>query len=96
MLERDEVLSWRLERWDRDRSNLRVQYWHVEIGECQSALPNIKTGYYCQTNGVATDIGLDTPPTTNQPMTTCLASVDGLAVATVSVLRETDRPSAQE
>jgi len=43
MLERDEVLSWRLERWGRDRPNLYVQNWYVEIGECQSAFPNIKS-----------------------------------------------------
>jgi hypothetical protein len=57
--------------------------------------PVLRAGYYCQTNDVATDIGLDTPPTTNQPTTICLASVDGFAVGTLSALHETDKPFAQ-
>jgi hypothetical protein len=53
--------------------------------------PILRAGYCCQTNDVATGIGLDMPPTTNQPTTTCLASVDGFAVRTVCALRETDK-----
>ena len=57
--------------------------------------PVLTAGYYCQTNDVATDIDLDTPPNTNQPTTTFLASIDGFAVGTVSALRETNKPFAQ-
>jgi len=57
--------------------------------------PILRAGCYCQTNDVATDIDVGTPPTTNQPTTTCLASVVGFAVGTLSALRETDKPSAQ-
>jgi len=56
----------------------------LKLANVNLLFPILRAGYYCQTNGVATDIGLDTPPTTNQPTTTCLDSVDGFAVRTVS------------
>ena len=95
MLERDEVLSWRLECWDSDRPDYKHSIGMLKLANATLLCPVLRAGYYCQTNDVATDVGLDMPPTTNQPTTTCLASVDGFAVGTVSALRETDRPPAK-